>query len=98
MSGSAAKLKMSGISKTFPGVRALDDVSFEARAREIVGLVGVNGAGKSTLMNILGGIYQPEQGEILIDEEPVAFHSPKDAARHGISFIHQEPLFFASQT
>ena len=98
MSGSAAKLKMSGISKTFPGVRALDDVSFEARAREIVGLVGVNGAGKSTLMNILGGIYQPERGEILIDEERVAFHSPKDAARHGISFIHQEPLFFASQT
>jgi ABC-type sugar transport system ATPase subunit len=98
MSGDTPKLRMSAICKTFPGVRALDDVSFETRAGEIIGLVGVNGAGKSTLMNILGGITQPDQGKIFIDEEEIAIHSPKEAARHGISFIHQEPQFFASQT
>jgi ribose transport system ATP-binding protein len=98
MSDDAPRLRMSAISKTFPGVRALDDVSFETRAGEIVGLVGVNGAGKSTLMNILGGIYQPDEGQIFIDEERIVIHSPKEAARHGISFIHQEPQFFASQT
>ena len=94
MSSDAPKLSMSEISKVFPGVRALDDVSFETRAGEIAGLVGVNGAGKSTLMNILGGIYQPDKGKIVIDEEQIAIHSPKEAARHGISFIHQEPQFF----
>ncbi len=98
MANGATKLRMSEISKTFPGVRALDDVSFEANAGEIVGVVGVNGAGKSTLMNILGGIYQPDHGEIRVDDERIAFHSPKDAANHGVAFIHQELLFFASQT
>jgi ribose transport system ATP-binding protein len=92
------KLRMSRISKQFPGVRALDDVSFEAHRGEIIGLVGVNGAGKSTLMNILGGVYQPDHGEIFVDGREVSFHSPKDAERAGISFIHQELLFFASQT
>jgi ribose transport system ATP-binding protein len=98
MTEAAAKLRMAHISKQFPGVKALDDVSFEARRGEIIGLVGVNGAGKSTLMNVLGGIYHPDQGEIVIDGAKVAFHSPKDAKKHGISFIHQELLFFATQT
>jgi len=98
MNGGAPKLRMSGICKAFPGIRALDDVSFESRAGEIVGLVGVNGAGKSTLMNILGGVTQPDKGKIFIDEDEVAIHSPKEAAHHGVSFIHQEPQFFASQT
>ncbi len=98
MASAAAKLTMTGISKSFPGVRALDDVSFEVRSGEIVGLVGVNGAGKSTLMNILGGIYNPDAGDIRIDGERAVFHSSKDASRRGISFIHQELLFFASQT
>ena len=97
MTGEAPKLRMSAICKTFPGVRALDDVSFETRTGEIVGLVGVNGAGKSTLMNILGGVTQPDRGKIFIDEDEIAIHSPKEAARHGISFIHQEPQFFASR-
>ena len=93
-----AKLRMTAISKTFPGVRALDDVSFEVPRGEIVGLVGVNGAGKSTLMNVLGGIYQPDAGTIEIDGKRTIFPSPKAASQHGIAFIHQELLFFASQT
>jgi ribose transport system ATP-binding protein len=98
MAGNGSKLQMSGITKQFPGVRALDDVSFEANSGEIIGLVGVNGAGKSTLMNVLGGIYHPDEGEISIDGEKVTFHSPKDAERRGIAFIHQELLYFESQT
>ncbi len=89
---------MSGISKAFPGVQALADVSLVGHAGEVIGLVGVNGAGKSTLMNILGGIYRPDSGEIQVNGESAALQSPKDADRHGIAFIHQELLFFASQT
>ncbi len=89
---------MSGISKSFSGVRALDQVSFTANGGEVVGLVGVNGAGKSTLMNILGGVLQPDSGETFVNGARVAFQSAKDAAKHGIAFIHQELLFFASQT
>jgi ABC-type sugar transport system ATPase subunit len=89
---------MSHITKQFPGVKALDDVSFEAKCGEIVGLVGVNGAGKSTLMNVLGGIYRPDEGNIFIDGNTVALHSPKDAGKNGIAFIHQELLYFESQT
>ena len=97
MSGDAPKLRMSAISKTFPGVNALDDVSFETRAGEIVGLVGVNGAGKSTLMNIFGGIYQPDKGKIFIDGERSRSHSPKEAESR--NFIHPSgAAFFASQT
>ena len=98
MSRNRPKLQMSHITKQFPGVKALDDVSFEAKAGEIVGLVGVNGAGKSTLMNVLGGIYRPDEGDIFIDGNTVALHSPKDAGKNGIAFIHQELLYFESQT
>ncbi|MGI9449179.1 MAG: sugar ABC transporter ATP-binding protein [Geminicoccaceae bacterium] len=89
---------MSRVSKSFPGVRALDDVSLIGHAGEVIGLVGVNGAGKSTLMNILGGVYQADSGEILVNGENARLNSPKDADRYGIAFIHQELLFFASQT
>ena len=98
MSRNRSKLQMSGITKQFPGVRALDDVSFEAQHGEIIGLIGVNGAGKSTLMNILGGIYRPDKGDIFIDGDTVTFNSPKDAEKNGIAFIHQELLYFESQT
>jgi ABC-type sugar transport system ATPase subunit len=98
MSRNRSKLQMSHITKQFPGVRALDDVSFEAQCGEIVALVGVNGAGKSTLMNVLGGIYQPDDGDIFIDGNTVVFHSPKDAEKNGIAFIHQELLYFESLT
>ena len=91
------KLRMSRVSKSFPGVKALDEVSLIGHAGEVIGLVGVNGAGKSTLMNILGGIFPPDEGEIVVDGEIVTLRSPKDADRHGIAFIHQELLFFASQ-
>src|SRR5580765_2001331 len=83
-------LQMRGVEKRFGGVRALKGVDFEINAGEVVALAGENGAGKSTLMKILGGVYQPDAGEILIDDQPVAIHSVADATRHGISFIHQE--------
>jgi ribose transport system ATP-binding protein len=81
---------MRGISKAFPGVRALQDVSLEVRAGEVHALVGENGAGKSTLMRILGGVHQRDAGEILWHGRPVEIRSPLEARAHGISIIHQE--------
>src|SRR5436309_14586184 len=83
-------LAMRGITKRFPGVVALKDVSLELRAGEILSLMGENGAGKSTLMKILGGAYPPDEGELLIDGQPVPLRGVKDARRHGIVLIHQE--------
>jgi ribose transport system ATP-binding protein len=93
-----AKLNMKAVTKTFPGVKALDEVSITVQAGEILGLVGVNGAGKSTLMNILGGIYQPDTGHIEIDGDEVELSRPIDADRAGIAFIHQELLYFPTLT
>ncbi len=81
---------MHGIGKRFPGVVALNNVSLEVAAGEIVALVGENGAGKSTLMKILGGIHQPEEGTINIHGEAVTMHNVNDSMRLGIGFIHQE--------
>src|SRR6266481_4367350 len=83
-------LKMQGIGKRFGGVLALENVDFEIKAGEVVALAGENGAGKSTLMKILGGVLQPDAGEILIDGERALIRTVADATRHGISFIHQE--------
>jgi ABC-type sugar transport system ATPase subunit len=83
-------LEMRGISKQFPGVQALKDVSIDLRAGEVLGLVGENGAGKSTLIKILAGDYQADTGEILLNGRKVAFRSPSDAADLGIRFIYQE--------
>jgi ribose transport system ATP-binding protein len=83
-------LKMQGIEKRFGGVHALRGVDFDIAAGEAVALVGENGAGKSTLMKILGGVHQPDAGDIFIDGAPAQIHSVSDAIRHGISFIHQE--------
>jgi ribose transport system ATP-binding protein len=83
-------LEMSGISKTFPGVRALDSVEFAAREAEIVALVGENGAGKSTLMKILAGIYRPDSGTIRLHGRSVSIRSPREAIQLGIGVIHQE--------
>jgi len=81
---------MRGICKRFPGVVALDGVSLEIGPGEVVALCGENGAGKSTLMKILGGVYQPDEGEIRVNGEPVRIHNVTDAMRLGIAFIHQE--------
>ncbi|HZZ61082.1 MAG TPA: sugar ABC transporter ATP-binding protein [Roseiarcus sp.] len=83
-------LRMDHISKRFPGVLALDDVSLEVLPGEAHGLLGENGAGKSTLLKILSGAYQPDSGAIELSGEPVAFQTPLDAQRHGIVTIYQE--------
>jgi ribose transport system ATP-binding protein len=83
-------LEMKGISKRFPGVVALDNVSIEIRTGEIIALMGENGAGKSTLMKILGGVYQPDEGQIFVDGAPVKINNVNDSMRYGIAFIHQE--------
>jgi len=83
-------LRMTGISKRFPGVRALDDVQLEVGRGEIHALLGENGAGKSTLLKILSGAQPPDSGEIVFGGEPVTFASPHDAQRLGIVTIYQE--------
>jgi ribose transport system ATP-binding protein len=83
-------LELRGVSKRFPGVQALDAVDLDVHAGEIVALIGENGAGKSTLMNVLGGVVQPDAGEIRIDGQPVIVHSVVDAIGYGVGFIHQE--------
>jgi ribose transport system ATP-binding protein len=83
-------LEMSGISKRFPGVVALEQVNLEVYAGEIVALIGENGAGKSTLMKILGGVIQRDSGVIRLKEEEVEIHSPREASSRRIEFIHQE--------
>lgn len=85
-------LKMEHIVKEFPGVRALDDVNFEARSGEVLALMGENGAGKSTLMKVLGGVwpYPSYRGEILIRGEKRRFRSTREAMDAGIAIIHQE--------
>ena len=85
-------LKMEHIVKEFPGVRALDDVNFEARSGEVLALMGENGAGKSTLMKVLGGVwpYPSYRGDIFIKGEKRRFHSTREAMDAGIAIIHQE--------
>ncbi len=84
-----AVVEMRGISKSFPGVVANDNVNITINRGEIHALLGENGAGKSTLMNILAGLYRPDGGELLIDGKPAELHSPADAIRYGIGMIHQ---------
>lgn len=91
-------LQIKDVSKIFPGVKALDHVNIRAKGGEIIGLIGVNGAGKSTLMNILGGVFEPTEGQILINGKEVRILTPQDAEKHGIGFIHQEPVMFRHMT
>ena len=83
-------LKMEGISKSFPGVKALDNISFSIKRAQAHALLGENGAGKSTLMKILSGVYRPDEGSILIEGEEKKINNTKDAQLNGISIIHQE--------
>jgi ribose transport system ATP-binding protein len=86
----APLLEMRGISKSFPGVRALDEVSLTANGGEVHFLLGQNGAGKSTLMRILCGAHHPDAGEILLNGTPVGLKSPADARKLGVAVIFQE--------
>ncbi|WP_326974649.1 sugar ABC transporter ATP-binding protein [Caproicibacter sp. BJN0012] len=92
------KLQMAGISKTFPGVKALDDINITLRKGTVHAIMGENGAGKSTLMKILNGIYTADCGEIFVDGQKVAINGPGDAAKYGISMIYQELNFFGDLT
>ena len=82
-------LEMRGITKRFPGVLANDRVDFDVNAGEVHALLGENGAGKSTLMKILYGLYQPDEGEVYLNGQPIKIHSPTDSITHGIGMIHQ---------
>ena len=83
-------LEMKNISKSFPGVRALDDVSLKVRRGTVHALMGENGAGKSTLMKCLFGIYHADSGEIFLEGERVQFRNSKDALENGVAMVHQE--------
>ena len=86
----APPLEMHNISKTFPGVRALQNAQFDLRQNEIHALVGENGAGKSTLIKILSGVYSLDEGEILLDGQSIQPRNPTHAQALGISPVHQE--------
>ncbi|MDO4633459.1 MAG: sugar ABC transporter ATP-binding protein [Eubacteriales bacterium] len=83
-------VEMKGIVKTFPGVKALDNAQLTLYEGEVLGLLGENGAGKSTLMNVLGGVYVPDEGTIAIDGQQVSIHTVQEAQGYGVAFIHQE--------
>ena len=91
------RLRLRDITKQFPGVLANDHISIEVDRGEILALLGENGAGKSTLMNILSGLYRPDGGEIIVDEEPHKFRDPAEAIAAGIGMVHQHfmlvPIF-----
>src|SRR5579863_9873938 len=89
----SAMIQFEHVSKSFPGVAALSDVTFKVQAGECHALLGENGAGKSTLGKILAGMYRPDSGRVLIDGCEARFHSPRDAARARVGMVHQELVF-----
>ncbi|WP_143506511.1 ATP-binding cassette domain-containing protein, partial [Pseudomonas sp. ICMP 564] len=86
----AAALRFDGIGKTFPGVKALDGISFTAQPGQVHALMGENGAGKSTLLKILGGAYIPSSGALQIGAQTLAFKCAADSIASGVAVIHQE--------
>ena len=94
----APVLEIRGVSKSFPGVKALDDVSFAVGKGEVVGLIGENGAGKSTVLKILNGIYQPDTGNVLVDNRPITINSPREAFDNGIAMVFQEQSILPTLT
>jgi simple sugar transport system ATP-binding protein len=87
---STSTLSLRGIRKTFGGVVALEHVDLDVNAGEIVALVGDNGAGKSTLVKIIAGVYQPTEGEVELDGDPVSFANPSESRDHGIEVVYQD--------
>ena len=96
--GDNIKMELQHVSKSFPGVKALDDVSFKLKKGSVHVLCGENGAGKSTLMKVLYGLYHPDEGQILIDGERVHITSPMDARKNKISMVFQELSFVPDMT
>jgi simple sugar transport system ATP-binding protein len=94
----APLLELRGITKRFPGVLANDKVNFDLRSGEVHALLGENGAGKSTLMNILYGLYTPDEGEILLRGKPIELGSTKAAIEHGIGMVHQHFMLIPVMT
>ncbi len=94
MADPAPILALDGISKSFPGVKALSDVALKLYPGQVTALVGENGAGKSTMVKVLTGIYQPSAGRILVDGQETRFPTAEDAAHAGITAIHQETVLF----
>ena len=82
-------IELSHISKSFPGIKANDDISINLKKGEIHALLGENGAGKSTLMSILFGLYEPDSGKILLNGKEVKIKNPNDATKYGIGMVHQ---------
>ncbi len=91
-------LTLKGIRKSFFGTEVLHGIDVSIRKGTVHGLVGENGAGKSTLMNVLGGVFRPDEGEMLVDGKPYAPQSPKDAQKAHIAFVHQELNLFSNLT
>jgi general nucleoside transport system ATP-binding protein len=91
-------LEMRGIRKEFPGVVANDNINLDIRQGEVHALLGENGAGKSTLMNILYGLYRPDEGEILLHGKPISFSSARDAIQAGIGMVHQHFMLIPVMT
>src|SRR4029078_277310 len=89
-----ALVELKGISKSFVGVRVLNNVDFDVRPGEVHALLGENGAGKSTLIKIIAGVHAPDSGDVVINGEPVKFINPGQAVKSGIAIVYQELLLF----